>query len=85
MNGNTSEAPSLGSASVEVVPDLRKLRDFLSDLIALIDRYWPESAHASEADGSARSPEELSYTNGSPNGIYTVTNRETKTDATAAD
>ncbi|TPF92934.1 hypothetical protein BW14_07175 [Bifidobacterium sp. UTBIF-68] len=70
---------------MEIEPDLREFRSFMLALTALIDKYWPESAHAGEADGSARSPEELSYTNGSPNGIYTVTNRETKTDTTTAD
>lgn len=67
------------TVTVEIKPDLRKLRSFMLDLVALIDNYWPELAHVSEADGSARSPEELSNTNGSPNGI----NRETKTDTNA--
>lgn len=83
-NTNAEDEPH-NTVTVEVKPDLRKLRSFMLDLTALIDKYWPESAQVSEADGSARSPEELSYTNGSPNGIYTVTNRETKTDTTTAD
>lgn len=61
MSGNQmNEAPKLegGTVSVEVVPDLRKLRSFATDLIALIDRYWPESVDVGEADRSAGSPEE---------------------------
>lgn len=64
MSGNTNEAPSLGSASVEIVPDLRKLRSFAMDLVNLIDRYYPGSADTSERDGSAGSPKEFTVRTG---------------------
>lgn len=55
----SNEAPKLegGTVNVEIMPDLRKLRSFATDLIALIDRYWPESADMGETDRGAGSPE----------------------------
>lgn len=31
-----------GKVGVEIVPDMRKLRSFAKDFIALVDSYWPE-------------------------------------------
>lgn len=61
---------------IQVEPDLRKLRNFLRDLTALLDRYWPEddsedTAKTKQQDGgtphrdSASSPGDMGEADGS--------------------
>lgn len=44
MSTENMEAPEIysGKVGVEIVPDMRKLRSFAKDFIALVDSYWPE-------------------------------------------
>lgn len=44
VNEAKNEAPEIysGKVGVEIVPDMRKLRSFAKDFIALVDSYWPE-------------------------------------------
>lgn len=44
MSAKNMEAPEIysGKVGVEIVPDMRKLRSFAKDFIALVDSYWPE-------------------------------------------
>ena len=44
MSAENMEAPEIysGKVGVEIVPDMRKLRSFAKDFIALVDSYWPE-------------------------------------------
>lgn len=61
MSGKENKAPNIkaGTVSIEVTPDLKRIRDFANDFVKLCDRYFPESvSDVTEADGSARSPEE---------------------------
>ena len=42
MSKENTEAPKLdATVGVEIVPDMRKLRSFAKDFIALVDSYWP--------------------------------------------
>lgn len=44
MSKENTEAPKLdATVGVEIVPDMRKLRSFAKDFIALVDSYWPEN------------------------------------------
>ena len=45
MSTENMEAPEIysGKVGVEIVPDMRKLRSFAKDFIALVDSYWPET------------------------------------------
>lgn len=45
VNEAKNEAPEIysGKVGVEIVPDMRKLRSFAKDFIALVDSYWPET------------------------------------------
>lgn len=45
MSTENMEAPEIysGKVGVEIVPDMRKLRSFAKDFIALVDSYWPEN------------------------------------------
>ena len=45
VNETKNEAPEIysGKVGVEIVPDMRKLRSFAKDFIALVDSYWPET------------------------------------------
>ena len=44
MSKENTEPPEIysGKVGVEIVPDMRKLRSFAKDFIALVDSYWPE-------------------------------------------
>lgn len=74
VNEAKNEAPEIysGKVGVEIVPDMRKLRSFAKDFIALVDSYWPEQSvnDVGEADGRSGGPEELPYDHGISNGIY---------------
>lgn len=65
MSAENMEAPEIysGKVGVEIVPDMRKLRSFAKDFIALVDSYWPEESvnDMGEADGRSGSPQELRY------------------------
>lgn len=45
MSKENTEPPEIysGKVGVEIVPDMRKLRSFAKDFIALVDSYWPEN------------------------------------------
>lgn len=43
---NTEALKSDATVGVEIVPDMRKLRSFAKDFIALVDSYWPEETEA---------------------------------------
>lgn len=63
MSTENMEAPEIysGKVGVEIVPDMRKLRSFAKDFIALVDSYWPEEtgsplATQSRQTGNCDSP-----------------------------
>ena len=63
MSTENMEAPEIysGQVGVEIVPDMRKLRSFAKDFIALVDSYWPEEtgsplATQSRQTGNCDSP-----------------------------
>ena len=61
MSTENMEAPEIysGKIGVEIVPDMRKLRRFAKDFIALVDSYWPEETGSPLATQS-RQPAMLS-------------------------
>lgn len=51
MSTENMEAPEIysGKVGVEIVPDMRKLRSFAKDFIALVDSYWPEEPDSAQS------------------------------------